>query len=212
LNGEKATDAGLTLVEEIDRVMKLSLDRLVQEIRDRSKRLQDLNSKFGFLLDVQSLITSDDVNEDSLLPHCADFALVYEGDIDGSSLLLEIMDCRMLFTKRPSCEVPSTPEQLLKATIQYGKEVFPNLRTALQIFLTISISVASCEIIQQAQAGKNYLRSTMSQERLSNLAILSIEKDTFDSINFDMIIDQFTKKKLEKSLYRCSLLMTPCMQ
>ena len=87
LHGEKATDAGLTLAEEIDRSMKLSLDRLVQEIRDRSKRHQDLNSKFGFLLDVQSLITSEDVNEDSLMPHCADFALAYEGDIDGSSLI-----------------------------------------------------------------------------------------------------------------------------
>ena len=179
--------------------MKLSLDRLVQEIRDRSKRLQDLNSKFGFLLDVQSLITSDDVNEDSLMPHCADFALAYEGDIDGSSLLLEIMDCRMLFKKRPSCEVPSTPEQLLKATIQYGKEVFPNLRTALQILLTISVSVASCErSFSKLKLIKTYLRSTMCQERLSNLAILSVEKDAFDSINFDTIIDQFAEKKARK--------------
>lgn len=133
MDGEKATGAGLTLVEEIDRVMKLSLDRLVQEIHDRSKRLQDLNSKFGFLLDVQLLITSEDVNKDSLLPNCVDFAIAYEGDIDASSLLLEIMDCRMLMKKRPSSEIPSTPEELLKFTIQYGKDVFPNLRTALQI-------------------------------------------------------------------------------
>eukprot|EP00731_Ephydatia_muelleri_P028946 Em0020g590a len=117
MDGEKATGAGLTLVEEIDRVMKLSLDRLVQEIRDRSKLLQDLNSKFGFLLDVQSLIASEDVNEDSLLPHCVDFAIAYEGDVDASSLLLEIMDCRMLMKKRPNSEVPSTPEELLKFTI-----------------------------------------------------------------------------------------------
>ena len=125
--------------------MKLSLDRLVQEIRDRSKCLQDLNSKFGFLLDVQSLITSEDVNKDSLLPHCVDFAIAYKGNVDASSLLLEIMDCRMLMKKRPSSEVSSTPEELLKSTIQYGKDVFPNLRTALQILLTISVSVASCE-------------------------------------------------------------------
>ena len=199
LYGDEATDAGLTLVKEIDRVMKLSLDRLVQEIRDRSKRLRDLNSKFGFLLDVQSLITSDVVNEDYLLPHCADFALAYEGDVDGSSLLLEIMDCRMLFKKRPRCEVPSTPEQLLQATIQYGKEVFPNLRTALQILLTISVSVASCErSFSKLKLIKTYLRSTMSQERLSNLAILSVEKDTFDSVNFDAIIDQFAERKARK--------------
>ena len=145
MDGEKATGAGLTLVEEIDRAMKLSLDRLVQEIRDRSKRRQDLNSKFGFLLFVQSLIANEGVNEDPLLPHCVDFAIAYEGDVDASSLLLEIMDCRMLMKKRPSSEDPSTPEELLKFTIQYGKDIFPNLRTALQILLTISVSAASCE-------------------------------------------------------------------
>ena len=81
MDGEKATGAGLTLVEEIDRVMQLALDRQVQEIRDRSKHLQDLNSKFGFILDVQSF------SEDSLLPHCVDFAIAYEGDVDASSLI-----------------------------------------------------------------------------------------------------------------------------
>ena len=172
MDGEKATGAGLTLVEEIDRVMKLSLDRLVQEIRDRSKRLQDLNSKFGFLLDVQSLIASEDVNEDSLLPHCVDLAIAYEGDVDAISLLLEIMDCRMLMKKRPSSEVPSTPEELLKFTIQYGKDVFPNLGTAMQCLLTISVSVASCErLFSKLKLIKTYLQSTMCQEHLSNLAI-----------------------------------------
>lgn len=199
MTGEKATDVGLTLTQEVDRVMKLSLDRLVQEIQNRSKRLRDLNSKFGFLLDVHSLITSDDVSEDYLLVHCADFALAYEGDVDGSSLLQEIMDCRMLFRRRPDSEVPSTPEQLLQATIQYGRDVFPNLRTALQILLTISVSVASCErSFSKLKLIKTYLRSTMSQERLSNLTILSVEKDTFDSINFDAIIDQFAEKKTRR--------------
>ena len=56
---------------------------------------------------VQSLITSDDINEDSMLPRYANFALAYDGDIDGSSLQLEIMDCRQLFKKRPRCEVLS---------------------------------------------------------------------------------------------------------
>ena len=101
-------------------------------------------------------------------------------------------------------EVPSTPEQLLQATIQYGKEVFPNfpnLRTALQILLTISVSVASCErSVSKLKLIKTYLRSTMSQERLSNLAILSVEKDTFESVNLDAIIDQFAEKRREKSL------------
>ena len=31
----------------------------------------------------------------------------------------------------------------------------------------------------------------MAQERLGNLAILSIEKEVFNSVDFDQIIDQF---------------------
>ena len=101
---------------------------------------------------------------------CVDFAIAYEGDVDARSLLLEIMDCRMLMKKRPSSEVPvpSTPEELLKFTIQYGKDVFPNLRTALRILLTISVSVASCErFFNKLKLIKTYLRLTMCQERLS---------------------------------------------
>ena len=35
----------------------------------------------------------------------------------------------------------------------------------------------------------------MTQERLTNLAILSIEKTTFESIRNDDIIDQFAERK-----------------
>ena len=38
----------------------------------------------------------------------------------------------------------------------------------------------------------------MSQERLSNLAILSIEKEVFESIEVDVIIDNFAGKKSRK--------------
>ena len=38
----------------------------------------------------------------------------------------------------------------------------------------------------------------MSQERLSNLAILSIEKEVFESSEVDVIIDNFAEKKSRK--------------
>ena len=96
-------------------------------------------------------------------------------------------------------QLPSTTEELLKATIQYGKDVFPNLRTALQILLTVSVSVASCErSFSKLKLIKTYLRSTMTQERPTNLAILSIEKTTFESISYDEIIDEFAERKARK--------------
>jgi hypothetical protein len=46
-----------------------------------------------------------DVNDDGancLCTHCTNFALAFAGDVDGDSLLQEIMDCRMPFRSRPS--------------------------------------------------------------------------------------------------------------
>jgi len=198
--GENASDAGMSMKVEIDRVMKQALDTLSQQLQDRSKRIQDINSHFGFLLDVTSLIGGEQESGD-VMHHCANFAAVYESDVNGVSLHQEIIDCRMLFRKRKNSEIelPSTPEALLKATIQYGKDVFPNLRTALQILLTMSVSVASCErSFSKLKLIKTYLRSTMGQERLSNLAILSIEKSTFDYVDFDEIIDRFAETRARK--------------
>ena len=84
---------------------------------------------------------------DELLRHCVDFGNTFEGDVDGLSFYDEILYCRMLFKKRHNRAVPPpvSPEELLQATVEYGKDVFPNLRTALQILLTMSVSVVSWE-------------------------------------------------------------------
>jgi hypothetical protein len=42
---------------------------------------------------------------------------------------------------------------------------------------------------------KNYLRSTMTQERLTGLAILAIEQDIASSLSYDDIISDFAEKK-----------------
>ncbi|GLV40077.1 hypothetical protein CBL_02962 [Carabus blaptoides fortunei] len=62
--GELTADAGLSVESEISRVMKSVIDRLQQEISTRFTRLSDLNSKFGFLLDVENLLSKDNVDND----------------------------------------------------------------------------------------------------------------------------------------------------
>ncbi|CAN8008808.1 unnamed protein product [Ixodes pacificus] len=57
-------------------------------------------------------------------------------------------------------------------------ETLPNLPVIFRLFLTICVSVASCERnFSKLKLIKTSLRSTMSDERLSNLSILSIEKE-----------------------------------
>ena len=45
---------------------------------------------------------------------------------------------------------------------------------------------------------KSYLRSTMSQERLSELAILSIEKEMLEEVKYKNLISNFASQKAIK--------------
>ena len=45
---------------------------------------------------------------------------------------------------------------------------------------------------------KNYLRSTMSQERLNGLATLCIEKRFLDEIDINTIINEFASRNVRK--------------
>jgi len=49
---------------------------------------------------------------------------------------------------------------------------------------------------------KSYLRSTMSQQRLNELALLSIEKDFLNKINYDNLIDNFASQTTRKINFR----------
>lgn len=70
---------------------------------------------------------------------------------------------------------------------------------AYRILLTLPVSVATGErSFSKLKLIKNFLRSTMLQERLSNLAIISIEKDVAKSLNYDDIIDEFALLKARK--------------
>ena len=61
---------------------------------------------------------------------------------------------------------------------------FPNTWIAYRILLTIPVTVASGErSFSKLKLIKSYLRSTMSQERLNELAMLSIEKAMVDKID-----------------------------
>ena len=82
--GELTRDAGLSAEEEISLDMNSVIDRLQQEISIRFLRLKNLNNKFGFLLDVKTLLA--ETNVDTLRQNCLDFANFFDTDVNGHEL------------------------------------------------------------------------------------------------------------------------------
>ena len=72
------------------------------------------------------------------------------------------------------------------------KDAFPELVRLLQISLTVAVSTAECErSFSCLKRIKNYLRTCMSEQRLVDLAIISIEKELAQSLSLDEIVDKF---------------------
>ncbi len=69
---------------------------------------------------------------------------------------------------------------------------FPTLLKAIQVALTISVSTAQCERSFSAlKRIKTYLRSSMTEQRLTDLAFLSIEKELTSELSLDAVVTEF---------------------
>ena len=152
-----------------------------------------LNEKFSFLLDVDYLVNNK--NPQMFKEKCEILTNFYDTDINGDELFRDINDCVMLLKTGDDIKIDD-PADLLLFIISYGEDVFPNLRVSLQILLTISVSIASCErSFSKLKLILCYLRVSMGQDCLNDLALLSIERKIFEEIDFSDIIDEFASRK-----------------
>ena len=74
----------------------------------------------------------------------------------------------------------------------------PSIVIMLRIFLTIPVSVATCESFSKLKLIKNCLRPSMSTLWLGNFGTLSIEQQLTDKIHFDIAIEEFANKNARK--------------
>lgn len=129
-------------------------------------------------------------------------SIKYSADINATEFWAELdtlksqVETIILFDK---CD-RSSSLGLLKAIVELDlKEMFPNVVVATKIFLTMPVTVASCErSFSKLKLIKTYLRSTIGQERLTGLAILSIEPDIRRCLSYEKIINDFAMKKARK--------------
>ena len=113
-------------------------------------------------------------------------------NLDANELALETqLAHRVLANTEPSLE--KTSEVILR--LLPLQDAFPTLISLLRLSLTIAVTTASCERSFSAlKRVKSYLRSTMSEERLVSLAILSLERDI--SLDPEQVVTAFSCKHI----------------
>ena len=87
-------------------------------------------------------------------------------------------------------------DPLTKAPEVFGENsisnLYPDLFEVVKIVATLPATVASCERAHsKVKIINNYLRASMSDERLENLVHISIERDIADKIELNTLVDTF---------------------
>jgi len=142
----------------------------------------------------KKLKTLDEANLKSCCYRLQD-ALKYEeeSDIDATELYMEL---KLIDTFLPSHIV--SPLDALNYFKNLG--FFPNAINAYRVLLTIPVTVASAErSFSKLKLLKSYLRSTMSQERLNGLAIIAIESEILEGMDYKELVENFASKNARRA-------------
>jgi len=74
-------------------------------------------------------------------------------------------------------------------------DCFPNATIAYRVLLTIPVTVAPAErSFSKLKLLKSYLRSTMTQERLNDLAMIALESDILEKLDYKSIIEDLISR------------------
>lgn len=178
------------------------VDVVISKLNDRFEQLNECNCNFGFLNNLGSL-SSD---KEKLMKYCMDLQIkltdlsTKEMDVDAIDLCNEIEILSTYIHNKPNAT--SAKEVLEYLVTNDLINTFPNLSVALRIFLTMPVTVAHGErSFSKLKIIKNYLRSAMSQNRLTNLAMISIEKDICEALDMTDLIKEFATKKARKVVF-----------
>lgn len=136
------------------------------------------------------------LNSEELRQSCKEFAEFYYEDVNEKELEIECLH----LTEYLKIDDVENKDCILKI-YQLLKEnkiedTFPNVEIALRIFLSMMVTNCSGErSFSKLKRIKNELRSTMLQERLTSLSLMSIESDVLKSIDFEEVINDFAHLK-----------------
>jgi hypothetical protein len=164
------------------------VDQAVSSLTKRFEQYQGYQKNFGFLF--------NSLDNESLHSSCDNLktALNKEGqcDIDAKELYAELKFLQNFIPKEKM-----GPMEILNFLKLHDS--FPNASIAYRVLLTILRTVASAErSFSKLKLLKSCLRSTMTQQRLTDLATVALESELLDKIEYDHIVEEFISRNTRR--------------
>lgn len=170
------------------------MDALITQLKKRNMAYTELYNKFGFFSEVEKMKSFD------LRKQALELVKMYPEDLE-TELVEEIIQFKKHISNLP--EGMKNMQGMLKYLNTPSLNMtFPNVEIALKIFVCMPCSNASGErSFSVLKRVKNYLRSSLANEKTSALSILSIEDEIVRSIDWTDIVEKFAKLKARKKSF-----------
>lgn len=115
--------------------------------------------------------------------------------IDEDDLLHEIHQTKRLVQRKTEQGLQIGSLQEFAQFMEPYSEAFFCLFKLIKIAMVLPVNTASCErSFSMMRIIKTYLRNSMGDDRLSNLAVLSIASSRAKSLELEIVVDEFDNK------------------
>ena len=168
------------------------VDRAIMSMQERFKLTHDVATVFSSLFSWSNLLHAH--KENTLLTCCQNFQEKF-GDIEPAAMAMELQRFVLILRENKNL---NTAYDFLNYLLQSRFfEMYPNVFVALRIVLTYPVTVASDErSFSKLKLIKTFNKSTMADNRLSSMAMLSIESSYARFLDYDAVIKAFANEKV----------------
>lgn len=179
------------------------IDQLESSLKQRLDAYKLVDNRFGFLCEL------DILDDKKIILAAQNLVKLYDNDLDDQlgNELIQFKAFNQEFRKDDdgkNDKVISQERWMYQLLIEKNvKDCFPNIEVALRMYLSLMVTNSSGErSFSKLKLIKNRLRTSMTEERLNTLALLSIESDILRQINYEDIISDFINTKLRRKLIK----------
>ncbi|XP_042222750.1 uncharacterized protein LOC121867057 [Homarus americanus] len=169
--------------------------QFLSSLDQRLKAYEETCSLFGFLSKLESM------NCDEIEAAAAKLVAEFKNDLD-QALGVELVQLTAFFTQffEDEDDEKGRAHYLYKLLIDKKVvDTFPNVEIMLRMYLVLMVTNCSGESsFSKMKFIKNRLRTTMCHDRLSHLALMSIEYDILREIDFEKLIKNFAAARSRK--------------